>query len=279
MQYVSFRHDGAESYGVLSDGAVVDARLVSDRFPPSLRTLLSTATGEAVAALSSHDPHYRLDDVDLLPVITEPSKILCIGLNYVAHRKEAGRPAIGYPTVFPRFADTQIGHGQPLIRPGASECLDYEGELAVVIGKACYEVGQADALDYVAGYACYNDFSVRDWQRHSSQWTAGKNFPGTGAFGPALVTPDEVGNPAGLTLTTRVNGEPRQSASTAEMIFSVSQLIAYISSFTPLTAGDVIVTGTPAGVGDRRDPPVYLRPGDVVEVEISRVGVLRNTVS
>jgi 2-keto-4-pentenoate hydratase/2-oxohepta-3-ene-1,7-dioic acid hydratase in catechol pathway len=177
-----------------------------------------------------------------------------------------------------RFADTQVGDGSPIVRPAISARLDFEGELAVVIGRPGKSIAREDALAHVAGYACYNDATIRDWQHHTHQFTPGKNFPNTAAFGPWLVTADEIPDPSQLQLTTRLNGHTVQSASTADMIFSVADIIAYVSAFTPLSAGDVIATGTPGGVGVKRTPPLFMQPGDTVEVEISHLGTLRNPV-
>jgi 2-keto-4-pentenoate hydratase/2-oxohepta-3-ene-1,7-dioic acid hydratase in catechol pathway len=214
----------------------------------------------------------------LLPPIVDPQKVICIGINYDTHRNELGRSASAYPAVFLRFPDTHIGHRTPIVRPLVSTALDYEGELAVIIGRPGRAISQADALDHVAGYACYNDATIRDWQRHTHQFTPGKNFPQTGAFGPWLVTADEIGDPMNLQLVTRLNGTVVQAASTGDMIFSIAEIIAYVSTFTSLSAGDVIATGTPGGVGFKREPPLWMRPNDVVEVEIEGVGTLRNVI-
>jgi len=223
-------------------------------------------------------PELSTADVIFLPPITDPAKILCIGLNYAKHQAETGRPDVDHPTIFTRFADSQVGHLQSMIKPDQSVRFDYEAELAVVIGQGGRFISDDDALSHVAGYACYNDGSIRDWQRHTSQFTPGKNFPGTGAFGPYLVTPDEVGDYRKLPIESRLNGEVMQKATLADLIFPIPRLISYISQFTALSSGDVIVTGTPGGVGDRRDPPVYLTPGDVIEVDIGVVGTLVNPI-
>jgi 2-keto-4-pentenoate hydratase/2-oxohepta-3-ene-1,7-dioic acid hydratase in catechol pathway len=186
---------------------------------------------------------------------------------------------VGNPTIFTRFANSQIGHLAPLLRPKVSTDFDYEGELAVIIGTSCRHVAQADAYAKVAGYACYNDGSVRDWQRHTHQFTPGKNFCGTGPFGPWMVTPDEVGPIGPQRLQTRVNGQVVQDATLAEMLFDIPRQIEYCSTFTQLEPGDVIATGTPGGVGAKRTPPLWLKPGDVVEVQIDGVGLLRNPVA
>jgi 2-keto-4-pentenoate hydratase/2-oxohepta-3-ene-1,7-dioic acid hydratase in catechol pathway len=212
-------------------------------------------------------------------VIPNPDKILCVGINYVDHQRETGRDKTEYPVLFTRFANTQVGHRQPLIRPRASEKFDFEGELAVVIGRSGRHIPESDALSYIAGYACYNDGSVRDWQRHTTQFTPGKNFVGTGAFGPWLVTADEATGVADAAISTRLDGEEVQRARTSELVFGIRELIHYISTFTELAPGDVISTGTPGGVGAARKPPLWMKPGDMVEVEIEGIGVLRNTVA
>lgn len=210
----------------------------------------------------------------LLPPVLEPRRIVCVGANYALHREEMGRGDLPYPTLFVRWPSSLVGHGRDIVRPKASERFDFEGELAFVVGREARNVDEADALTYVAGYACFDDGSVRDFQRHTTQFTPGKNFDASGAFGPYMVTADDVGDPHALELATRVNGETLQSANTEQMTFRIPHLLAYISSFTTLEPGDVVATGTPSGVGDKRTPPVYLRDGDRLEVEITRVGRL-----
>jgi 2-keto-4-pentenoate hydratase/2-oxohepta-3-ene-1,7-dioic acid hydratase in catechol pathway len=212
------------------------------------------------------------------PVVPDPDKIICVGLNYRDHVAETGRTVTEKSALFARFAGSQVGHGQPMIRPRVSAEFDYKGELAVVIGAAGRHIAAADALRHVASYACYNEGSIRDWQRHTSQFLAGKTFAGTGAFGSWLVIADEIPDPSRLTLETRVNGLIVQHSTTDLMITPVPELIAYISAILPLLPGDVIVTGTPGGVGAKRNPPLWLKPGDVVEVAIGGIGVLRNPV-
>ena len=223
-------------------------------------------------------PSVPLAEVEWLPVIPNPDKILCIGLNYETHRKETGRSEVEHPTIFARYANSQVGHLAPIVRPKVSVELDYEGELAVVIGRPGRYIARADAFDHIAGFACYNDGSVRDFQRHTHQFTPGKNFVGTGAFGPWLMTRDELGPLDDLRLQTRLNGSVVQEATISQMIFDLARQIEYCSTFTRLEAGDVIVSGTPGGVGAKRNPPLWMKPGDVVEVEIDRLGILRNTV-
>ena len=218
------------------------------------------------------------DTVTFAPVIPDPGKIVCVGVNYADHTAETGREQPAAPTLFLRVADSQLGHGGDAIFPSVAKWFDYEGELALVIGRTAYQVDADAALSYVAGVAPYNDFSVRDWQRASPQWTAGKNFVATGAFGPALVTLDEVGPLERVRLTTRVNGEVRQDATLSDLVFGIGELLAHITTVMPLRPGDVVVTGTPGGVGMFSDPPRLLADGDVVEVAISHVGTVRNRV-
>lgn len=280
MKLATFRHQQRTSWGVIDgDGeSVRDVGAQLSPMWPTLREMLCASGLDEVERVARAAREVALSDVELLPPIPEPKKILCVGVNYVAHREEMGRAEFPHPTLFSRFDSTLVGHEGALISPRVSRELDYEGELAVVIGKAGRHVSEADALSHVAGYACFNDATVRDWQRHSSQFTAGKNFPSTGAFGPWIVTADELGDPSALTLVTRVNGRELQRSTTDLLIFDIPKLLAYVSTFTELVPGDVISTGTPSGVGAKRTPPVFLAPGDVVEVEISRIGCLRNPV-
>jgi 2-keto-4-pentenoate hydratase/2-oxohepta-3-ene-1,7-dioic acid hydratase in catechol pathway len=259
---------------------VIDLESVKTTFGTDLKQAIAiNRLGELTPAVLAPLPRVALADVTFLPVIENPGKVLCIGINYATHVRETGREMPTYPMIFTRFADSQVAHLQPIIRPKASHKLDFEGELAVVIGKTARHVKAADALEYVAGYACYNDGSVRDWQKHTIQFVPGKNFPRTGGFGPWLVTCDEIGDPQDLELTTRLNGQVMQHTSTSDMIFDVRHLIEYCSTFTELAPGDVIVSGTTGGVGAFREPPVWMKPGDTVEVEISGIGILRNSIA
>jgi 2-keto-4-pentenoate hydratase/2-oxohepta-3-ene-1,7-dioic acid hydratase in catechol pathway len=277
MRLISFVHEGQPACGVLEDNQIlVDP---SSRHADLKAVLESNALREFAEACASSGKRVPLDQVTLLPVIANPGKILCVGHNYEEHRQETGRAKTSHPSLFVRFADTLIGHEAPIVRPPVSTSLDFEGELAVVIGRGGFRVPAEQALDLVAGYSCFNDGSVRDWQWHTQQFTPGKNFPSTGAFGPALVTPDEVGALDDLTIQTRLNGDVVQSSTLGHMIFPVAEIIAYVSTFTRLSPGDVIATGTPGGVGAKRQPPVWLKPGDVVEIDIAGVGLLRNGVT
>ena len=276
---MSFLRLGSPGFGAVVDDGIIDLTAMLPGRPRCLRTAI--AGGQMASAMEyveGRAPELSSADVIFLPPITDPAKILCVGLNYAKHQAETGRPDVDHPTIFTRFADSQVGHLQPMIKPDQSIRFDYEAELAVVVGQGGRFITEDDALSHVAGYACYNDGSIRDWQRHTSQFTPGKNFPGTGAFGPYLVTPDEVGDYRKLPIESRLNGEVMQKATLADLIFPIPRLLSYISEFTPLSSGDVIVTGTPGGVGDRREPPVYMRPGDVIEVDIGIVGTLVNPI-
>ena len=280
MKLISFRIDGKATYGAIAGGGIVDLGARLGAKYPDLKSLIAgPGLAEAQAALKDARADATLEAVTLLPVIPNPGKIFCIGHNYEEHRLETERDPTAHPSVFLRLPESQVGHGQPILCPRESAQLDYEGEIAIVIGKPGRRIAEREAWAHVAGYSCYNDGSVRDWQRHTGQFTPGKNFVATGAFGPWLVPASEI--PAGerLTLTTRLNGNVMQEATTEMMIFPIPRLIAYCSTFLPLATGDVIVTGTPGGVGARRTLPVYMKPGDVVEVEVSRIGVLRNTIA
>ncbi len=279
MKFASFKINGAASWGLIDGTEVVDVGATLRGQFPDLKSAIAAGALAQAAAAAPKAARHPLTAITWLPVIPNPDKILCIGLNYETHRKETGRTEVENPTVFGRFANSQTGHLANIIRPLVSKDLDFEGELAVIIGKPGRYIPRAKAWDHIAGYACYNEGSVRDYQRHTHQFTPGKNFPDTGAFGPWMVTPDEVGDLAPLRLQTRLNGEVVQDATISQMIFDIPRQIEYCSSFTRLEPGDVIATGTPGGVGSRRTPPLWMKPGDVVEVEIDRVGLLRNGIA
>jgi len=280
MRLSSFLLDGKATYGIVDERGVIDLGIgLAGRFPDLKALLAGNGLAEADAYSKSEGANAKLDDVELLPVIPNPGKIFCIGHNYEDHLVETQRAKTDHPSVFLRVAESQVGHGQSMLCPRESTMLDYEGEIAIVIGKPGRRIAEADAWSHIAGYACYNDGSVRDWQWHTHQFIPGKNFVATGAFGPWMVSADQIAPGEELTLTTRLNGQVMQQTTTANMIFPIPRLIAYCSTFLPLAPGDVIVTGTPGGVGAKRTPPVFMKEGDVVEVEVSRIGRLRNTIA
>jgi 2-keto-4-pentenoate hydratase/2-oxohepta-3-ene-1,7-dioic acid hydratase in catechol pathway len=279
MRLASYRTSKGAGYGVVTGDGIVDlTRRIGKKYPDLRALLAGGALARAKQIAKSAKPDLRLSKIVFLPVIPNPGKIVCVGLNYEEHRVETGRDKTENPALFIRVAESQVGHNRPIVMPPESTNLDYEGEIAVIIGKAGRRIPEEKSWRYIAGYSCYNDGSVRDWQRHTLQWTAGKNFSQTGGFGPWMTTRDEIADGEELTLETRLNGQVMQHATTAMMIHRIPKLINYISTFTPLEPGDVIVTGTPGGVGARRDPPVWMKPGDRVEIEISKVGVLVNTI-
>ncbi len=270
MRLISFRHAGMSGFGVLVDGGIVD---LSARWPSLREAIAGKGLADAAAAARNVAPDLRLDEVELLPVIPDPDKILCVGLNYASHVGEVGRTLPTVPSLFARLNNTLVPHGGKIVRPSASTNFDYEGELAVVIGERCRHVPRASALSVIAGYTCFLDVSVRDFQRHSV--TAGKNFPATGPLGPWMVTTDVIPDPQALSLVTRLNGAEVQRDTTDHMIFDVATIIEYVSTFTELVPGDIIATGTPDGVGLGRKPPLWMKAGDRLEVEISGIGSLQ----
>ena len=276
MKWLSYVADGRETFGCVVGDGVADMGVRSD-----FTSLKEAIADDALSGLSmglGESRDHELGEITYLPTITAPDKILCVGLNYREHQEETGRGGEANPTIFVRFAAAQIGHGADMVRPSESQALDFEGEIALIVGKNGRRIPKESWLDHVAGFACYNDGSVRDFQRHTSQFTPGKNFSGTGGFGPWMVTTDEIGDLDDMEITTRLNGEVMQNAKSNQLVFGFAELVAYCSTFTELVAGDVIVTGTPGGVGVARNPPVFMDEGDVIEVEVRPIGVLRNQV-
>ncbi|MEI7446336.1 MAG: fumarylacetoacetate hydrolase family protein [Burkholderiales bacterium] len=276
MKLASFILDGRPAWGPVVDGGVIDA---TSQFPTLKAALAADGLAKVAAWAAGRKADAAFDAVAQLPTIPDPGKVWCCGLNYHEHVKETGRELTEQPTFFTRWADAQVGHGQAMIVPPESIQFDYEGEIAVIIGRGGRRIAQADAAKHIAGYACFNDGSIRDWQRHTSQFAPGKNFWHSGALGPWMVTSDEIPFGTSMTLITRLNGQEMQRATTEMMIHSIARQIAYVSTVAPLEPGDVIVTGTPGGVGARRTPPVWMKAGDVVEIEIDKVGVLRNPIA
>lgn len=279
MKLVSYQHNDQESYGAVVGDRVVDLGRLYGTHAPDLKAFIAADLfADASAKLTDAQATLPLNGVKLLPVIPNPGKIFCIGLNYGEHIQETGKAVTEKPVIFLRVAGSQLAHGDDIVRPRVSTQLDYEGEIAIVIGQGGRHIAEADAWSHIAGYSCYNDASVRDWQFHTSQWGPGKNFWKTGAFGPWLVTADEIAPNQRMTLVTRLNGQELQRATTDLMVHGIARQIAYLSTFVPLEAGDVIVTGTPGGVGNKRTPPVFMKPGDVCEVEVDAIGTLRNGI-
>ncbi len=277
MKLASFIRDGKATYGGFLNNHLVDLGPKFESRYPDLKSLIAGGGLFGLAPfVDTGNDWIPVEVAEFLPVIPNPGKIFCIGVNYADHQKEMGRGKSDYPTIFLRFADTLVAHGQPAWIPRVSTSVDYECELAVIIGKGGRYIEAAQALDHVAGYTCFNDISVRDFQRHTTQFIPGKNFPRTGALGPWMVTKDEIPDPHTLDIKTRLNGEVLQDANTEQLIFKIPELIAYLSSFTTLSPGDLIATGTPSGVGFARNPPLFMKQGDVVEVDIAGIGVLKN---
>ena len=279
MKLISFLQQGVPSYGVVIGDKVLDLTPILGAQAPDLKSLIANnLLGAAADTAKTQPATLDLAGLEVLPVIPNPGQIFCIGLNYGEHVRETGREVTETPVIFLRLPQSQVGHGQDILRPVESYRLDYEAEIAVVIGKGGRRIREEDAWDHIAGYSCYNDGSVRDWQVATSQWTPGKNFYKTGGFGPWMVTSDEIAPGQVMRLQTVLNGQVLQDTTTDKMIHSIPRQIAYISTFTPLSPGDVIVTGTPGGVGNKRNPPVFMKPGDVCEIVVDAIGTLRNTI-
>ncbi|QDO97008.1 fumarylacetoacetate hydrolase family protein [Ferrovibrio terrae] len=284
MKLASFTVKGRESYGAVQGDKMVD---LGQHFSGKHATLADFIGSSDFASrdkiIAGLKADLALNDVKLLPVIPRPEKIVCLVRNYMDHHQEvlaAGmhRELSEFPPIFLRVWRSQVAHGEPIIRPKVSEQLDWEGEMAVIIGKGGRHIAKEDAFNHIAGYACYNDASIREWQFHAKQIAAGKNFQGTGAFGPWMVTADEVPEPENLKLELRINGKTEQSSNTSNLIFKIPTIVNYCSTIFDLVPGDVLVTGTPAGVGWSRKPPQFMKHGDTVEVEIEKLGILRNPV-
>lgn len=282
MKLVSFESDGRPRFGLVTDGeGVVD--LVDRMSLLSIAALLAADRLGEAKAYSTEKPDHHLDDVVLLPCVPDPRHFYCIGVNYADHLAEVqkagvSRAKMARPPVFMRYPESMVGHGRDLILPGVSSQFDYEIELTIVIGKGGRYIEKDDALSHVAGYTIFNDGSIRDWQFHTQQVGPGKNFFATGALGPWIVTADEIGDPGNLALELTLNGQTLQKGTTHDMIFNCSEIISYVSAILPLAPGDLIATGTPAGVGFSRKPPVFMKQGDVCELTIEKIGTLRNTI-
>jgi 2-keto-4-pentenoate hydratase/2-oxohepta-3-ene-1,7-dioic acid hydratase in catechol pathway len=279
MKLATFKTAQGVSYGAVTAKGIVDLRRYLGNQFPDLKSLITADAFDQARKHLSETPDYKQGDITWLPVIPNPDKIVCVGLNYQDHVVETGRDNTEQPAIFLRVAESQVGHLQPMVRPHETKMFDYEAEIAVIIGSPGRRISQQNAYKHVAGYSCYNEGSVRDFQRQTTQWTAGKNFARTGAFGPWMVTADEIPPNTKMTLSCRLNGEQLQHATTDHMIFKIPKIIEYVSTWTTLLPGDVIVTGTPGGVGSRRTPPIWMKPGDKVEIEIDKVGILENSIA
>lgn len=278
MKLISFKRNAVPSFGMVAAEGIIDLPSKMEHIKSLKEFLTGGSIEDAREIARTADADFAWEDVELLPVLPDPDKIFMVALNYEEHRVETRRDRTEYPSLFLRLPASQIAHGAPVIRPFVSDKLDYEGELAVIIGEGGRHISEERSMRHVAGYACYNDVTVRDWQAHTPQFTPGKNFSGTGAFGPWMVSADTIENPFDLALVTRLNGREVQRTNTNLMIHSMPRLISYCSTIVPLAPGDVIVTGTCGGVGARREPPLFMKHGDVVEVEIEQVGLLSNVV-
>lgn len=279
MKLISFLNQGLPSYGIVQGDDVLDLTPLLGAQAPDLKTLIAKdLLGAAAEAAKTQPFTLKFSQLTLLPVIPNPGQIFCIGLNYGEHVQETGNKVTEKPVVFTRFPDSQVAHNQDILRPAESHRLDYEAEIAIVIGKGGRRIKEEDAWDHIVGYACYNDGSIRDWQVATSQWIPGKNFYKTGGFGPWMVTADEIKPAQVMRLQTVLNGQVLQDTTTDKMIHSIPRQIAYISTFLPLSPGDVIVTGTPGGVGNKREPQIFMKPGDVCEIVVDAIGTLRNTI-
>lgn len=281
MKFVSFSYQGHDSWGVVDGDSVADLGEIS---PSLLDFIASSKYAERASIAAKATKKISLTAIRYLPVIVNPEKVVCVVRNYLDHHHEAVASGLkvelsSFPPIFLRYARSHVGHGEPILRPIVSEQLDFEGELAVIIGTRGRHIPEETAMDHVVGYSIYNDGSVRDYQFHARQIAAGKNFDNTGPFGPYLVTKDEIADPHNLDLETRLNGQQVQSSNTKHMIFNIPKLVNYASQIFELLPGDVIATGTPAGVGFTRKPPLFMKAGDVVEVEIEKVGLLRNPIA
>lgn len=279
MKFMAFSKGGSKGLAVEQDGVYRGLTKADPSYPGDLLSLIQSDGLAAAAKALANGAPVDMASVTVLPPVETPEKIVCVGLNYHDHSAESGYEQPSFPTLFSRFNSSLIGHGAPMVRPAVSAELDYEGELVAIIGREARNVSEAEALDYVAGYSIFNDGSIRDYQFKAPQWTPGKNFDDSGAFGPVFVTADALPKGCvGLELTTRLNGKVVQNAMIDDMVFSVAQIVSVCSSFMTLKAGDVIVTGTPAGVGAGRTPKLWMKDGDVCEVEISGIGILSNPI-
>jgi 2-keto-4-pentenoate hydratase/2-oxohepta-3-ene-1,7-dioic acid hydratase in catechol pathway len=276
MRFISYRQQGIYSWGALEGDKIFDLSNVASSL---MSAIASSSLPQSSDDIEKDRLNLALSDITLLPPITEPRRIICIGQNYAAHRDEMGGASTSSPLIFTRFPSSIVGHNEVLIKPPESEQFDFEGELAVIIGSSGRRIAPENALSHIAGYSCFMDGSIRDYQIHTTQYIPGKNFEQSGSFGPWMLSADEIPNPnSGLSLQTRLNGELVQETTTDLMIFDIPTVIAYLSTFTTLEPGDVIASGTPGGVGYKRKPQLFMKPGDKIEVKIENVATLTNSI-
>ena len=278
MKFISFLHNKEAKFGIINNNIITD---LTDKISgaKTLKDLIANKSiQEAINYATKNPGKISLEKIEYLPLIPNPGKIICVGLNYSEHVKETNRTVEENPVVFHRFPESQTAHKQPIQRPIASHSLDYEGEMAVIMGEGGKHIKPEEALKHIVGYSCYNESTIRDWQRHTRQFGMGKNFEKTGSFGPHMVLAEDIKDYKQLTLETRLNGEVMQNAKLSQLIFDIPILISYVSKAMAWRAGDILVTGTPGGVGFKRNPPIFMKPGDNVEVDITDIGVLSNTI-
>ena len=278
MKFISYSHNGEHKFGILDSDLITDltGKILG---ATSLKELIfKKGISEAKKYASANPGNLSVNDIEYLPLIPNPGKIICVGLNYSEHVKETNRTVEENPVIFHRFPESQTAHLQSIQRPIASDNLDFEGEMAVIMGEGGKHIKPEDALKHIVGYSCYNESTIRDWQRHTRQFGMGKNFEKTGSFGPHMVLAENISDYTKLTIKTRLNGNVMQEAKLSQLIFDIPTLISYVSKAIPWRAGDVLVTGTPGGVGFKRKPPVFMKEGDQVEVEISEIGILSNII-
>ena len=278
MKFISFKHNDQNKFGIINNNKITDLTgKVSNS--NTLKDLISNQGIEEAKSYATNNPgNINESDIEYLPLIPNPGKIICVGLNYSEHVKETNRTVEENPVIFHRFPESQTAHMQPIQRPVVSQSLDFEGEMAVIMGEGGKHIKPDDALNHIVGYSCYNESTIREWQRHTRQFGMGKNFEKTGSFGPHMVLAEDIKDYKNLTIETRLNGEVMQNAKLSQLIFDIPILISYVSKAMAWRAGDVLVTGTPGGVGFKRNPPIFMKPGDNVEIEITEIGTLSNTI-
>ena len=278
MKFVSFKHNNVEKFGIIENNLITDLTGKIGGASNLKELIKIKKIKEAKEYAKSNPGSIKTEEIEYSPLIPNPGKIICVGLNYIEHAKETNRTVEENPVIFHRFPESQTAHMQAIQRPSVSKSLDFEGEMAVIMDEGGKHIKSEEALKHVVGFSCYNESTIREWQRHTRQFGMGKNFEKTGSFGPHMVLAQDIPDYKRLTIETRLNGEVMQNAKLSQLIFDIPILISYVSKAMAWRAGDVLVTGTPGGVGSKRNPPVYMKPGDNVEVEITNIGVLSNTV-